>query len=247
MEVSPGSILRLVGFLECTPTAAAVAPVLIGPDGAPQTYLYRRFPSVAQLLLFWTVLEPLARRVPFLRRRYFEHDLRGRTPILADQLPGASMLIRHSALREIGALDPDYFLWCEDLDWCYRAREAGALLYVLPQVHMKHEGGVSFRSWSLERRVYQSYRAFFRFLCKHRPDHLLGLALPLVTMNLRLWEAVLWLLHALRLLRRDETPTFARARRAIREVVERHRRGELVRFVDAGPGEGGPPLVIGPA
>lgn len=128
VEVLPGSIRSLVEFLERTPTAAAVSPMLIGPDGAPQTYPYRRFPSVAQPLLFWTILEPLARRVPFLRRRYFEYDRRGAAPVLADQLPGASMLIRGSALREIGPLDPDYFLWCEDLDWCYRARQAGALL-----------------------------------------------------------------------------------------------------------------------
>lgn len=103
---------------------------------------------------------------------------------------------------------------------------------------MRHEGGASFRPWSLEKRVYQSYRAFFRFLCKHEADRLLGLALPLVSMNRRLWEGIFWLLKRLCLVTRHDIATFARTRQAIHEIVERHRGGELVRFVDAGPGEG---------
>lgn len=103
---------------------------------------------------------------------------------------------------------------------------------------MRHEGGASFRPWSLEKRVYQSYRAFFRFLCKHEADRLLGLALPLVSMNRRLREGIFWLLKRLCLVTRHDIATFARTRQAIHEIVERHRGGELVRFVDAGPGEG---------
>ena len=233
VEVRPGVLPALARFLEATPDAAAVAPLLVGADGAPHTHLYRRFPSAAQIVLSWTLLGLLTQRVGWLRRRIAEHDLRGTRPVRVDQIPGAAMLIRPAALHAIGPMDPGYFIWFEDVDWCYRARLAGRALYVLPAETMAHEGGASFRRWTTQTRVFQFHRAFFRFLCKHRLEGLLRLAQPVLTVDLLLKEWILRLRRAAGGAAADDVRTLAPTRRAIRDVVQRHRAGELVDFDSA--------------
>jgi GT2 family glycosyltransferase len=151
-----------------------------------------------------------------------------------DQLPGAALLLRTAVLREIGEWDPGYFIWFEDVDWCYRVRQAGYELYVLPTAHMKHEGGASFQSWSMQKRVQQFYRAFFRFLCKHRLERLVRFALPVLSADLYLREAGLRIVKALTGRDIAGVRTLRPTRAAMREVVVRHRAGDLVHFGDAG-------------
>ncbi|HEX7052147.1 MAG TPA: glycosyltransferase [Longimicrobiales bacterium] len=232
VEIGAHAIAALVAFLESTPRAAAVSPLLAGPDGRAHTHLYRRFPSLAQIVLFWTVLSPVSRRIPWLTRRFFEHDLDARGPIAVDQLPGAAMLVRRTAFEDIGRLDPDYFMWFEDVDWCYRARSAGHGLYVLPDVRAVHAGGASFDSWGLGKRVHQFYRAFARFLCKHRLDRLRRLAIPILTFDLWIKEIALRVVSPFSSAR--DRDGLRAARRAVRTAVALYRSGELIRYTEAG-------------
>lgn len=230
VEIGADALRSLVEFMEETPHAAAAAPLLCGSDGAPHTHLYRRFPTAIQLGLFWTIIAPLARSIPQARRRWFEHDLRGERPVAVDQIAGAAMLIRTAMLRTVGEMDPDYFMWFEDVDWCFRARQAGHSLYVLPRATALHEGGASFRSWGMQTRVFQFYRAFFRFLCKHRLDRLQRFALPLLSADLMVKQVVLSVMRPVSRTHADRGVSLAAARRAMRHVVARHAAGELVRF-----------------
>lgn len=233
IEVESGAVRALVDGLLEDPGVAAVSPVLLDDRGEAQTALYRRFPDRWQILLFWTAIGPLLKRSRRLRRRFLEHDLSGPGPIAVDQLPGAALLIRADALADVGLMDPDYFIWFEDVDWCYRARRRGWRLHVLTAARMRHRGGASFAAWSTQKRVYQFYRAFFRFLCKYRREPLIGLARPLLAVDLRVRAALLTLY---RLAAPGSEPVRLDAtRRGITEVVEHYRRGRLVAFQGAEP------------
>jgi N-acetylglucosaminyl-diphospho-decaprenol L-rhamnosyltransferase len=228
--VRSDSVARLVEFLDAHPEAAAVGGMLVGLDGKPQPFYYRRFPSRGQVLLFYTTLLLISEQVPWLRRRFFEHDLRGDAPVPVDQIPGACCLVRRSVIDEIGSMDPDYFIWFEDVDWCYRMRQAGHALYVLPDVEVTHAGGVSFGGWSADQKTWQFRQSLFRFLCKFQLDPLIAWSDRVVRADLLLME---WLVRALRwspvkpkrTLAKPET--LAALRASIRGVVERHRRGEI--------------------
>jgi len=65
----------------------------------------------------------------------------GAEPFEADFVTGASLMARSSAVREIGLLDPSYFLYFEDTDWCLRARRAGWQVLVVPASRVLHKGG----------------------------------------------------------------------------------------------------------
>lgn len=232
-ELTADAVHGMLEFLEHTPAAAAAGPLLVGSDGRPHLHLYRRFPSVVQLLLFWTVLGLVSRHITLLRSGFAEHHIRGRKPVQVAQLPGAAMMMRGEALREVGAWDEGFFIWFEDVDWCFRARQKGFSLHVLPTVPVQHGGGSSFASWDMQKRVFQFYRAFFRFLCKHRLERLRRIALPVITADL--WVREVGLRIASLFFGRSVAGirTLAPTRTAIHAVVDRYAAGQLVSFESA--------------
>lgn len=229
IEVTRDGLDRLLATAAGAPGAAGVAPLLVGPDGRPQTWLYRRFPGRAQILLFWTLLAPFARRMPALRRRWLEHDLRGTGPVPVDQLPGGAMLLRRAAIERVGPFDEGYFVWFEDVDWAWRARGAGYTLLVDTEARFRHEGGASFRAWAVDRRLFQFYRAGLRFLGRHGPPGVRDLAMTLVPLDFAVRTRLLALARPGRgLYRRD-------ARAALRRLVRDLKRGRVPTFTGPDP------------
>jgi GT2 family glycosyltransferase len=235
MVITRADIDALVGFAERRDDVAAVSPVLVGEAGEVQSNMYRRFPSVAQVVLFWTLLAPLAMRIAPLRRRWFEHDLRSDVPVAVDQVPGAAMLIPRRVLEAVGPLDAGYFIWWEDVDWCYRARQHGYSLYVLPSVRCVHAGGASFAAWNFEERVFQFYRAFYRFLARHRWYYFAHRVTPLILIDLAAKAAIIRVLRALGRHGRLKAYTLSKTRAAVRDIMSEMERGLMPQFGSALP------------
>jgi GT2 family glycosyltransferase len=124
----PGAIDQLVACGDRHPHAAAIAPRLLRPDDTlePSTW---PFPSLR--VAARAALRPL--------RYVWPHD-RERS---IDWAVGAALLIRRTALDEIGALDDSLFMYAEDLDWCWRAREAGWQVWFTPDAVVRHIGNAS--------------------------------------------------------------------------------------------------------
>ncbi|NJL34479.1 MAG: glycosyltransferase family 2 protein [Chloroflexaceae bacterium] len=53
------------------------------------------------------------------------------------------MLVRRAAIEEVGLLDDGYFLYSEEVDWCWRMRRAGWAIWQVPAAHVLHVGGAS--------------------------------------------------------------------------------------------------------
>lgn len=99
-----------------------------------------------------------------------------------DYVCGAALFIRSVAVQQIGLMDERYYLVWEEVDWCYRAREAGWQCIVIPQALVWHKVGSSFGGEASPLRTYFSIRnallwygrypgtrAFLRLLGKHLP------------------------------------------------------------------------------
>ncbi|HSJ30542.1 MAG TPA: glycosyltransferase, partial [Longimicrobiales bacterium] len=233
VEVNAAALDALMTFLDHDAPAAA-APLLMGDDGQAQPHMYRRFPTFAQVLLFWTVIGPLTRRIGPLRRAIFEHDLRGDRSVQVDQLPGAALMMNAAALRTVGPMDDGYFVWWEDVDWCYRARRAGVPLTVLPAARCRHAGGASFAGWNTETRVFQFYRAFYRFLACHRLTRLAHRVTPVIRADLALKDG---LLRARKVLGRPHgngAASLADTREVVRRMARDVEHGAVPYFRSAG-------------
>lgn len=129
----------LSGFLAENDGATAVAPMLVSPDGTPQRSL-RGFPTP---LAIFGELTGLARLFPHgSLGGYRPRDL-PEEPTLVDQPMASCLLVRATALREIGGFDERFPLFFNDVDLCYRLQASGGEIWFDPSVRVRHLGGAS--------------------------------------------------------------------------------------------------------
>ena len=117
------AIERLKGFADENPRVAVVGPRLRNPDGSLQRSV-RGFPTLWRLATEYLFLRKLAPRSQALNAFYaggFEHY---RT-YEAEFLMAACLLVRREATDEVGLFDERYFMFSEEVDWCYRFHQAG--------------------------------------------------------------------------------------------------------------------------
>jgi len=84
-----------------------------------------------------------------------------------DCVIGAAMLIRREYLDHIGLLDPDYFLYREDIDWCLRAKNLGYQVLVVPRAKAWHRGH-KVRECELPMITYYLSRNSLMLISRHR-------------------------------------------------------------------------------
>ena len=78
------------------------------------------------------------------------------------------MFLRREAFERVGLMDEEYFLHCEDLDWCMRFWQAGWKILFVPQVRVVHLKGLSTQfhpvlsEYHKHRGMVRYYNKFFR-------------------------------------------------------------------------------------
>lgn len=158
--LQPDAVDTLFRFMERTPDAAMACGQLLNPDGSRQNSI-ANFPSLLSLASNETLLRVLMpKRFPSKRRRYT-------APIRVDSCIGASLMVRRSAMDEIGLLDEAYFFFMEETDWAYRMGRAGWSVYFVPGARIVHYQGQSVGA-SVDARIL-FYRSRYIYLEKWHP------------------------------------------------------------------------------
>ncbi|MBX4258437.1 glycosyltransferase family 2 protein [Clostridium estertheticum] len=86
-----------------------------------------------------------------------------------DALTGAFMMVRKKVIDKAGLLDETFFMYGEDLDWCFRIKEAGYKVIYYPEaVTIHYKGGSSKRK--RYKTIYEFHRAMYIFYNKHYRD-----------------------------------------------------------------------------
>jgi N-acetylglucosaminyl-diphospho-decaprenol L-rhamnosyltransferase len=155
-------LAKLVQVLEREPEAAVVGPCLRYPDGRLQRSV-RGFPTLWRLSTEYLFLRKLAPRTKLLNAFYgggFRHD----RELEAEFLMGAALLVRRAAIDEVGGLDERFFLFSEEVDWCYRFRQAGWKVIFTPVAEVVHVGGAAHAGRLFREQV----QGHLLFLDKHR-------------------------------------------------------------------------------
>jgi len=140
-EVQSGVIKILLDVMRSRPDAAIVTSRLTYGSGAFQHSAFR-FPGLGQLYI--DLLPAPA--------RFYESRLNGRyprqwfaagQPFEIDTPLGAVMLLRREAVEQVGLFDEDFALYCEEIDWAARFKEAGWKNLCAPAAHIIHHEGKS--------------------------------------------------------------------------------------------------------
>lgn len=90
-----------------------------------------------------------------------------------DVVTGAALMFRRSLVDKIGLLDEDYFMYVEDVDFCYRIKKAGGKVYYYPQAHIIHLLGQTSKQdfkkgyWIPNYMLVERYKSMLWFFKKH--------------------------------------------------------------------------------
>ena len=162
VELAAGTLDRLVAVLAEHPDVGMVGPELVREDGSLDHAGRRSFPTVLGALGHFAGVGRTLRGGPLAQYRA-TNVVSG--PV--DAVNGAFMLCRRVALEAVGLFDEGYWMYMEDLDLCYRLRQAGWLTWYEPSVqalHVKHGTSGSVRS---PRLVWAFHYGMFRFYRSH--------------------------------------------------------------------------------
>jgi N-acetylglucosaminyl-diphospho-decaprenol L-rhamnosyltransferase len=158
-----GSLQRLVELMAERPDVGISGCRLEQVDGSLDHAAKRSFPTLLGALGHFTGIgrgERASARLAQYRAPTVEAG-----PV--DAVNGAFMLMRRSVLDEIGLFDEGYWMYGEDLDLCYRAKQAGWTTWYEPSVTVMHvKAGTSGRNRSL-RLNYAFHYGMFRFYRTH--------------------------------------------------------------------------------
>ena len=161
----PDAVGVLHGFAAGRERCGIAGPRTVWPDGSWQP-TRRRFPTVSGTLVRRT---PLRRVFPPLERQR-EHYLLDEDvlePVEADWLLGAFLLMRRAMLEELGGWDEGYRHYVEDIDLCYRARNAGWERWYVPAAHVTHDWAqVTDRRFASRHTLWHA-RSMARFVLRH--------------------------------------------------------------------------------
>jgi GT2 family glycosyltransferase len=171
--VHPGALRTILAYLYANPQVGVVGPKLLNPDGSLQ-YSCRRFPNPLAALFRNT---PLGRLFPNNRftREYLMQDWRHDEPREVDWVSGAALLARKELLDKTGGLDPDFFMYLEDVDLCWRAWELGFKVVYVPTAEITHAIGRS-TDKAPNRMIGRFHKSMLLF---YRKNMLPRIALPL--------------------------------------------------------------------
>ena len=79
-----------------------------------------------------------------------------------DWITGAFFFMRRDVLKQVGLLDENYFMYVEELDYCFRAKKKGWKVYYLPQWEIIHLGGASSTSEFALLSEYKGIKLFYK-------------------------------------------------------------------------------------
>ena len=163
------SLQRMIQVMESDPTIGMAGGYLMNPDGSEQGGGRRAIPTPWRAFVRASGLYHLGKYWPQL---FFDFHLHKQplpqTPIEVEAVSGALMLVRREAIKDVGLWDENYFLHCEDLDWCMRFKQKNWKIVFVPDAPAIHFKGTCSRArpffvaWHKHKGMLRFYRKFFR-------------------------------------------------------------------------------------
>ncbi len=158
---APGSLTLLLRYLEAHADVGAVGPMLLNTDGSLQRN-GRTFPTPFREFLGHTGLRNLIRgsRGPGWEYGRTDFDIEADT----DSVTGACMMLPHAVMDRVGMLDEEFFMFYEEVEWCWRIKRAGLRIVYLPQSRVVHHwmGSVRQQSRLMTIKLFQSMLVYYR-------------------------------------------------------------------------------------
>ncbi len=159
-ELIDDSLQQAVSLIRGNKDYGLIGCKLLNSDTSTQVSV-GRFPDIFYAFLSNTglgLLLPSGLRGKILAGRY--HDYLKQSEV--DWVMGACMILRKDVYSKIGGLNTDYFMFSEDMEWCYRIQQAGYKIVYTPLSRVIHHFNKSGASGAARRYelMYKNYYTF---------------------------------------------------------------------------------------
>jgi GT2 family glycosyltransferase len=194
--VGPDALIKMAQYLRSHPRVGMVSCKLVLGNGRLDLACRRSFPSA------WDGFcraSGLSSKFPRSRlfSRYNLTYLDENQTCEVDAVNGAFMFCRREAVEDVGLLDEDFFMYGEDLDWCYRFKQAGWKIVYHPVAETVHYKGQSSARVS-ERMIHELFKSTEIFLQKHYLPHMSFMSRAGLIVANRTWRRVALLRNRVR-------------------------------------------------
>jgi N-acetylglucosaminyl-diphospho-decaprenol L-rhamnosyltransferase len=154
-ELEPGATAVLLAALDDDPGAAAAGAQLLSTDGAPKACAWR-LPGVGTALAGALFVH-----------RWVTVQSRGSKTRAVGWVQSSAMLVRRDAAAEVGYLDPDFFVYSDETDFCKRLGDAGWRILYVPAARAVHHDQLSTDPVARTRRTVEFHRNRDLYMRKH--------------------------------------------------------------------------------
>jgi len=153
-------------YIQKLPNAGAVGCKLLNADKTVQASCLQTFPTILNQFLDSELLRSVWPTSPLWGNACLFEDNSG--PREVEGIVGACILIKRSVFEKVGLFSEDYFMYGEDLDLCYKIRQAGHTNYYIPDATVIHYGGGSTRKSPSDFSVVMMRESIWRLMSKTR-------------------------------------------------------------------------------
>ncbi len=168
-ELQENATAIMISCLIDYPDAGMAGGQILNSDGSEQVGGRRAVPTPWRTFVRVFRLSFLSKRYPEL---FADYNLNQQPlpdhPIEVEVISGACMLVPRKIYEQVGGLDENYFLHCEDIDWCMSFRQKGWKVMFVPDAKISHLQGACSRSspvfveWYKHKGMLRFYRKYFR-------------------------------------------------------------------------------------
>jgi GT2 family glycosyltransferase len=177
--VTPDSVQKMLNFLKNDQLVGMIGPKLLNFNGTLQPSCFRFYKPIT-IIYRRTFLG----RFKFAKKHidwFLMKDYNHTEPKEVDWLMGSALMISRESIKKVGLMDPRYFMYMEDVDWCRRFWEGGYKVIFYPFASMHHYHGKGSSRGGLIKtllfsklawiHIYSGIKYFKKFLGKPIPVH----------------------------------------------------------------------------
>jgi GT2 family glycosyltransferase len=212
--IKENALAKMVGFMDKDEKLGIATCQLLNEDGSIQAS-GGFFPNLGRIFAWMFFLDDLP-LVSKLIKAYHPHEPRFYTrdsfyqkEHSQDWVTGAFFMIRREVIDKIGLLDPQFFMYVEEVDYCYRAKKAGFVVAYTPEAQITHLGRRSLKKPG--KAIVGEYQGLKIFYQKHYSFS----QLPLLVLFLKLGAALRFLVFGVILASQEARVAYAEAIKAI--------------------------------
>ena len=141
--IFPDTIEKTTYFMDKNSKASIVGCRTLTSNLTLQ-FSYGNFPALWRNFLYQTIIIqlflPFIKKIRCVKRNFLSYCILQET-IEVDYVGGAFMMIRREVFSQIGLLDERFFMFAEEVDFCYRAKKANLSTFFYPNACIIHKGG----------------------------------------------------------------------------------------------------------